>query len=202
MISIIMEFPDLAEKLTKAQGEITREIVVAIQTNRGLLFDNEGNYNGHDAWDALSLRSGQILAQRGVLKKSIAPMNGTGQPGPGGYVNMDGAGTVRVGTNVAYAAMMNFGTTNMPGGVLRPTHAKALRIPLPKGKAASDKADDIKVGQRRAKIKKGKKLGRKDEYYIFAKWVKIPARRFDTITSQDQAEFVEAITTAIAEALR
>lgn len=202
MISIILEFPDLAAKLTKAREAIQREMIVAVQTNRGMLFDNEGAYNGHEPWDTLSLRTGQILAQRGILKKSLAPMSANGQAGPGGYVNMDGQGVIRLGTNVAYAAMMNWGTTNMPGGVLRPTHAKALRIPLPKGKAASDKAEDIKVGQRRAKIKKGQKLGRKDEYVIFAKWVKIPARRFDTLTAEDEREFAEATTAAIAEALR
>lgn len=202
MIEVSMSFPKLSQRLTAARDAIAAELIVAIQTNRGMLFDAEGGYNGHAPWDPLVLRTGQILAQRGVLKKSIAPSGSSGKPGPGGYVSMDGRGVVTVGTAVAYAALMNFGTVNMPGGVMRPVRAKVLRIPLPKGESANDAAEDIKVGQRRKKIKAGEKLGRKDEYFIYRKWVKIPARRFDTITEQDAAEFAEAARNAIVEALR
>lgn len=192
-----MKFPKLSQRLLEHQEQITREIVVAIQTNRGMLFDAEGAYNEHKPWAPLVLRTGQVLARRGVLKKSLAPGGGTGQAGPGGYVDMDGQGVVTVGTNVAYAAMMNFGTTKMPGGVLRPVRAKALAIPLPDGKWASDVTKALRKGA----VKRVGPSG-KNERVIFRKWVKIPARRFDTITARDKDEFAEVARNAIVEALR
>ena len=191
MIAISMSFPNLAAKLMNARTAIQTEMVVAMQFNRGMLFDSEGAYNGHTPWDPLILRSGQIMAQRGVLKKSIAPM--TGEAGPGGYVRMDSEGTIAMGTNVAYAALMNYGTKRMPGGVLRPVHAKALRIPIPAGKSATVAAKGI----RRMLVKKGK-----DPNFIFVQWVRIPERRFDTISAQDKRDFIAAAKAAIAEALK
>jgi phage gpG-like protein len=192
-VDVQFTFPDLADRLQRGAQQVRQELAVAMQTNRGLLFDAEGAFNDHDPWAPLVFRSGQILAKRGVLKKSL-------QGSSGGYVQMDDQ-TVTIGTNVAYAAMMNAGTAKMPGGVLRPVHAKALRIPLPKGMGANDAAEDIKVGQRRKKIKAGKKLGRKDDYAIFVKYVKIPARPFDNITDADARDFAAAAEAAIAELL-
>lgn len=176
------KFPDLAARLKAARQQIGEEMIVAIQTNRGMLFDAEGAYNGHVAWDPLVLRSGQILKKRGVLSKSIAPVNSGGAAGPGGIARMSDDGLVTVGTAVAYAAMMNWGTTRMPDGIMRPTHAKALRIPVPNGVV-------------------NKRTGKK-ENFIFRKWVRIPARRFDTITAEDKAEFAAALQAVVAEVMR
>lgn len=203
MIDVVMKFPKLSQRLLEHQEQIKAEIVVAIQTNRGMLFDAEGSYNGHEPWDPLVLRTGQILARRGVLKKSIAPSSSSGKPGPGGYVSMDGKGVITVGTEVAYAAMMNFGTTKMPGGVLRPVRAKALAIPLPEGKWANDAARELRKTEGKKRVNNTGKLATSSvQNVIFRKWVKIPARRFDTITDQDAAEFAEAARNAIVEALR
>lgn len=198
MIEISLKFPDLAGKLTANMDQIQNEIVAAIQFNRGMLFDSEGAYNGHKPWAQLELRTGQALSRRGVLRKSLSPGGAPGKPGPGGYVDMDSQGVVTVGTSVAYAAMMNFGTTNLPGGVLRPVRAKALAIPLPEGKWATDVTKALRKG---ATKRMNERTG-KNEKVIFRKWVKIPARRFDTITSQDTDEFAAAAKAAIVEALK
>lgn len=200
MIAAELKFPNLAARLKAATKQIGDEMIVAIQTNRGMLFDAEGAYNGHAAWDPLVLRSGQVLANRGVLKKSIAPGNGNGQAGPGGIAKMSDDGLVTVGTDLAYARLMNFGTTKMPDGIMRPTHAKALRIPIPGGKAATDTAKELRAA-------KGTRQGTnprtgKSEAFIFRKWVRIPERRFDTITAQDQAEFAAALGAVVAEVMR
>lgn len=198
MILVEMQFPHLAEKLRAARGAIQRELVVSMQTNRGMLFDSEGAYNGHTPWASLTLRAGQILAQRGVLKKSIAPAGPSGSPGPGGYVNMDDGGTITMGTNVAYAGLMNYGTKSMPGGVMRPVHAKVLAIPLPEGRSATPAAKELGKGVRRTPNKRTQK----DQKFIFRKFVRIPERRFDTVTNQDAAEFASAAQAALVEALQ
>lgn len=171
MITARFDFPDLGAKLKLAEGQIRGEIAVAMQTNRGMLFSSEGSYNGHSPWAPLLHRAGQILADRGVLKKSLAPAGSPGSAGPGGYVRTDDGGSVVIGTNVAYAKMMNFGTGGLPDGVLRPKNKKFLRF---------------------------KSFGR----YVFARSVKIPARRFDQINEQDTREIEAAMQAAIIEAFR
>ncbi len=195
-VALTLNFPDLAGKMQAAADKVRQELVVAMQTNRGMLFDSEGAYNGHAPWKGLLLRAGQILANRGVLKKSLAPGNTNGQAGDGGYVRAD-AQVVTIGTDVAYASLMNWGTTRMPGGVMRPTNAKALRIPLPEGKKATETAKEIGKGRKRST---DARTG-KDQKYMFVKSVKIPARRFDDITPQDAREFRDALEAALAEAL-
>lgn len=143
MIDIKFEFPDLRRKVKASKREIELLIAATLQTNRGMMFDKEGSHNGHPRWAPLVLRSGQILSKRGTLRKSIAPTTPTGIAGPGGIVEIM-PDVIAVGTSMAYAAMMNFGTTNLPGGVLRPVRAKALKIPLPQGDNASAAAEKIK----------------------------------------------------------
>jgi phage gpG-like protein len=139
VLDIDFKFPDWADKVRGAEPELNRFLAAQVQTNRGLLFDAEGSRNGHQRWPGLSLRNGQILSQRGKLRKSIAPRNSGGQPGPDGVVSFDGD-MIAVGTRLLYAKMMNYGTVGLPGGILKPKHAKALRIPLPAGQSASPKA--------------------------------------------------------------
>ncbi len=196
MIAINFSMPNLAEKLQASSDKIRQELVVAMQTNRGMLFDAEGSYNGHEPWAPLLLRAGQILSNRGVLKKSFAPMGASGNAGPDGYVKSDETVTT-IGTNVASASLMNWGTTKLPGGVMRPVHAKALRIPIPEGKRATPTAKEIGKGLKR----RHNERTQKDEKFIFVKSVKIPARRFDNLTEQDARDFRDALEAALTEAL-
>lgn len=138
------KFPDLKAKVENAKDEIHLSLAAGMQTNRALLFDAEGNYNGHEGWAPLVFRRGMILSDRGTLRKSLAPRPAKGQAGPDGIVEI-GPDVVTIGTNLKYAAMMNWGTTNLPGGVLRPTKAQALRIPIPKGDNAAQAARDIRA---------------------------------------------------------
>ena len=153
--------------------EETREVLAAtLQTNRGMLFMNEGKGNGHPGWAPLSYRKGQPLLKRGHLSQSMAPANSGVVPGKGPKsILRYSSGVVTIGTALPYAAMMNWGTEGLPGGVLRPKNAKALRF----------------------------KIGRK---VIFCKSVKIPARRFDTFTKEDVTEFEETIANTIEELFR
>lgn len=138
-IDVDFKFPDWAAKLRRHEARLRLFQAALIQTNRGMMFDAEGAHNNHEKWAKLKFRNGQILSRRGNLRKSIAPYNPRGVPGPDGIVRFAGDMIV-VGTKMLYARMMNDGTAGMPGGVLRPKRAKALKIPLPSGVSASNEA--------------------------------------------------------------
>jgi len=227
MISISYKYPDWDRKLKKASQEINLFIAAVMQTNRGMLFDSEGSNNGHDPWKPLAFREGMILSNRGVLRKSIAPMTGTGQPGPSGIVRFNGD-VVTIGTKVAYARMMNDGTTKLPGGVIRAKKAKALKIPVPQGDKANANAKALQVEANNKKIatlqarlnatrsesparaklitqisllREKNRKGIGPVKFIFRKSVRIPARPFDTWTRDDEKELESALTGKIREIL-
>jgi phage gpG-like protein len=192
MIKVQFSIPDLEGKLNRMMPRIMGTIAATAQTNRGMLFDAEGAHNGHPKWASLKMRVGMILSDRGVLRKSIAPNNDGLNPvkGPDGIVEI-GSREVVIGTRLFYAAMMNDGTTKMPGGVLRPVRAEALKIPLPSGKSATE---DAKQLRKRAS-------GKGKEKFIFRKSVKIPARPFDQWNTNDQAEMTETLARQVAAIL-
>lgn len=142
LVGLTWTFPKLGEKLRRAREEINVFIAAQMQFNRGMLFDKEGGYNGHKKWKPLILRAGMPLSARGTLRKSIAPMSANGRPGPSGIVRFT-AESITIGTTLLYARMMNDGTAKMPGGVLRPVRAKALKIPVPQGVKAGPGAKAI-----------------------------------------------------------
>lgn len=164
LVEMALEFPDLAGKLKARKDEIELFIAAQMQFNRGMLFDSEGSYNGRPGWAPLKMRQGQILKKRGTLSKSMGPN------GSQGYVKRSG-GEITIGTNVFYAALMNFGTTKLPGGKLRPKEAKALKIPTGDGE------------------------------FIFRKAVEIPERRFDDWNEQDEEELNIALMNKLLEIL-
>jgi len=227
MIAISYKYPDWDRKLKKASQEINLFIAAVMQTNRGMLFDSEGSHNGHDPWKPLAFREGMILSNRGVLRKSIAPLTGTGQPGPSGIVRFNGD-VVTIGTKVAYARIMNDGTTKLPGGVIRAKKAKALKIPVPQGDKANANAKAIQVEANNKKIaalqarlnatrsespgraklisqisrlREQNRKGTGPVKFIFRKSVRIPARPFDTWTRDDEKELESALTGKIREIL-
>lgn len=191
MVKIEFQFPNLKEKLLSHRRDIELVIAASMQTNRGELFDKEGAHNGHPGWAPLAFRSVMILSKRGTLRKSIGPQNAMGQPGPGGIVEIQ-ENMVTIGTKLAYARLMNDGTTKLPGGVLRPVNAKALKIPIPEGKAANETAKGI----RKANRAKGKDPG-----FIFRKSVRIPARPFDQLNAKDAEEIEATVSAKIMEIL-
>lgn len=128
MVNIELKFPDIAQALRSKKREIDLFLLAQMQTNRGLLFDSEGTYNGRPGWKPLKTREGQILKKSGTLSQSIGPQDGSGNPGPNGGISRVEGDKLTIGTNLFYARMMNDGTTKMPGGVLRPKRAKALKF--------------------------------------------------------------------------
>lgn len=136
-VKMDFHFPKLAEKFKRHEDEIKLLMIATVQANRGMLFDAEGAYNSHPKWAPLKFRQGQILKDRGNLSRSIAPGNPTGRAGIDGIAQFRGD-MIEIGSTLAYARLMNDGTTKMPDGKLTAKNAKALRIPLPPGKKASD----------------------------------------------------------------
>ncbi len=152
MLEIEFTFPDWEGRLERKRGELMRFQAAIIQENRGQLFDSEGSFNGHEGWAPLGMRSGQILSDRGRLRKSLMGQ-GNGRAGPGGAVDFAGD-VISIGTTLGYAKMMNYGTTKLPGGVLRPKRAKALKIPIPSGQNANTNARNLRASKARTRLAK------------------------------------------------
>lgn len=114
--SVKFEFPDLEGIFREALPEIERTIAASIQTQVGMRFDAEGAYNGHEKWEPLKLREGQILSLRGDLRKSISPPT-RGVAGPNGFVTFQGDVTnllTEVGSKLIYAGVHNNGAHIVP----------------------------------------------------------------------------------------
>lgn len=134
LVEIRIKMPRVFTKKISVWNAIKEPLAAALQTNRGMLFMSSGRYNNHDGWAPLKFREGQPLLDSGKLSQSIAPLNDGKKPSQGadGILRF-GAGVVTIGSVLPYAAMMNFGTTGLPGGVLRPKNKKALAFPIPNG---------------------------------------------------------------------
>lgn len=199
-LSIKFDFPDWKGELERAEQEINLFIAAQIQFNRGMLFESSGTYNGRQGWAPLKFRRGKPLLDRGTLRRSLAPMNGNGAPGPNGVVRFESSAIV-IGTTLIYARLMNDGTTKMPGGRMVVRNAKALKIPLPSGKNATPAAKDARRSAKTisTEVAAGE---RRNEKVLFRQSVKIPARPFDDWNEEDQRELNDALVNKIAEVLR
>jgi phage gpG-like protein len=129
LLHVQFKMPNWAEKFRSELGNIHGKALATIQTNRGMLFKQEGAYNGHAKWKPLKNRKGQILADTGTLKNSIAPKGGDKKrpsAGPNGILKFIGD-VMTIGTNVKYANIHNF------GGVIKPKTKDLLRWKDDKG---------------------------------------------------------------------
>ena len=172
LVDIKFNFPRMTQKFKQYTGRIGNLIAATLQTQRGMIFDSEGRYNGRRGWAPLSVRNGQILSDKGTLRKSIGPTNDGKTPkhNEGSIVRFSG-NTITIGTNLMYARLMNDGTSKLPGGVLRPKNKSVLRFP------------DTKGG------------------WIFSKYVRIPPRAYDDFTSKDRTELSKTVANFVAEVL-
>lgn len=174
MIKLEFKIPNLAKRFKAMQPDIVMVLAASMQANRAMMFDKDGGDNGKPRWKPINsaFRSGRPLQNTGTLRKSLAPQNDGLKPGHGkdGVVRISGK-EVTIGTQLLYAHMMNDGTVNMPGGVLKVKRAQALKIPVASGAL------------------------------MFRKSVKIPARPMDTITDQDMAEWTKAMENFISSEL-
>ena len=181
-VEFTFKVPNLAKIVRAHKDEIMLFLAANIQTNRAMLFTHSGEYNGHKKWDPLKFRDGQPLMKSGALKNSMGPSNSGNQPSiREGTLFMYTGNKITIGSNLAYARTMNDGTTKMPGGVIRPKSAQALKIP---------------TGGKVIAGKDGKKRN-----FIFRKSVRIPARRFDDWTPEDAEELNIALRNKIAKVL-
>ncbi len=129
ILEVKFKFPKLDQRIKKNHKRIEQFLAAAMQTNRALLFDAEGEYSGHQKWAPLKLRTGKILSKRGNLRRSIGPSNDGVRPvqSDNGIIEYRN-GLVKIGTKLAYAAIQN------NGGIIKAKTAKALKIPLDNGK--------------------------------------------------------------------
>lgn len=150
LVEINFKFPDMLAKYKRNWKRILIGMAADIQFNRGMLFDNEGAYNGHKKWQDLKsgenlkiakngLKSRMILSRSGALRQSISPSTPDGQPGENGYVKIEGdlkTAVVKVGTMLGYARIHNEGgVVQHPGtdnGFGRGIRIKPHSITIPK----------------------------------------------------------------------
>ena len=131
LCNISIKFPKVMTNPPDVWEETKEALAASLQTNRGMLFMNSGKANGHPGWAPLKYRVGQPLLKRGHLSLSMAPRNDGVVPGKGPQsILRYSSGIVTIGSALPYAAMMNWGTEGLPGGVLRPKNAKALRFKI------------------------------------------------------------------------
>lgn len=129
MVEIRFKMPDLLGRLKRGEKRIVLGMLAAMQENRAQVFDSEGSFNGAPKWKPLKCRDGMILSDTGALRRSIAPSSPTGLPGPGGAAFATGDLKKKefyLASKLPYAAMMNWGTTGLSGGVLRAKPGKSL----------------------------------------------------------------------------
>lgn len=211
MISLKMTFPKLDEIFKNHEKQIMEVLAATMQTNRAMMFDKDGADNGKKKWKNPKFRKGRPLQASGDLRKSMAPMNNGKKPAytPNGILKLSG-NSVRIGTNLIYARLMNDGTVHMAGGVLVPVNAKALKIPVPpdmvkKMLKTQQSKENMKANSRKlskAELKKKAGIHKDgDEHFMFRKSVKIPARPMDQITKADEKEWAETLANFIAEVL-
>lgn len=198
MIAFSFKVPKLSEKVRRYKSEINLYIAAQMQANRGQLFARGGAFNGHQAWLKPMLRAGQPLKDSGALSQSLGPRMGKAARNPvraqGSVVKIYG-NVVSIGTTLHYAEMMNWGTTKLPGGVLKPKNKPLLWIPIPSGKGASDTAKGMH------KNGGGNIVKYMGKTFLLAKQVRIPARRFDNWTPQDRKDLNVALARKLAEVL-
>lgn len=128
-LEIKFKFPKWKQVIENNRNRINLFIAAQMQTNRAMLFDAEGAYNGHTKWLPLKFRKGQILSKTGKLRKSIGPLGDGKTPkrNAGSIVKFNND-EVTIGTNLAYAKVQN------EGAKIVPINAQALKIPIGNGK--------------------------------------------------------------------
>jgi phage gpG-like protein len=221
MIKVTIEGKKLTDILKENKTKLYKFMIANMHENRAELFDKSGERPGHQKWAPLwpmgRRASGKPLLDRGTLRKSLGPGH------QGGYEKISGS-TLEIGTNLKYAGLMNWGTTEMPDGKLYPVKAKALMIPVGKDfespvkltkKTAEKRILKLKEEMRTAKKKKQRRLSKtikklemqiqnrtyRTGKFIFRKWVRIPARRFDLWTDEDNQELMEAVKIELSRIL-
>ena len=131
---------DIYKRVYEHKADLMNLIAATLQTQRAMIFDKEGAYNGREKWKpsqrALK-KGGMTLSKSGALRRSIAPRNNGIVPGKdrGTIIMIEGT-KVSIGTTLAYAAIHNYGgTIKHPGtrnGFGRGIRIRPHNIVIPK----------------------------------------------------------------------
>lgn len=121
---------NLGSFIDRHGDRISMAMAAVVQTNRGLLFDRSGAYNGHEGWKKPAFRDGKPLLDTGALRNSIGPKGANGSLVPvnpaRGYIRYSGyeVRNVEVGTEIKYAKI------HTTGGKITAKNGEALKIPV------------------------------------------------------------------------
>lgn len=171
-VSVDIRMPDFDRKQMWMLRVVPMLIAASVQTQRGLIFQHEGQWNGRSKWAPLKFRDGQILKDTGTLSKSIAPKHSPDKPGrENGTILEAHNDIVSVGTDIAYAII------HEEGRVYHGTPEMPLAFPAPIYKVSS------KTGKKR----------KSGEYWIFCQKIVIPARPFGDVTQMDADEIAQTL---------
>jgi phage gpG-like protein len=165
----------LFERIKGNEKKALMDFIAAnLQTNRAMIFDHEGAYNGRTKWKGLVFRKGMILSKSGDLRRSIAPRNN-------GVVPVKSANTILEfsGSKISIGSKLKYANLQDKGGKVEAKNAKALKIPVGMTKVPGR----VRIG---------------GKWYIFRKRVNIPSRPFTDWTPQDDTEIKRAITNFLA----
>lgn len=204
LINIKFTMPDWESKIRSNLHGLLRFVAAQLQTQRALIFEHEGAYNGRGPWTPLKFRQGMILSKAGGrgLRGSIAPRNNGIEPASGPKTILEiGGETVTIGSSLIYANIMD------KGGIIKPVRAKALKIPVPNDVVremvhTEEKHAYVtgqKVPTRKKALKKAGILKIDGKFYIFRKKVIIPARPYLDFTPEDAQEIEVALSNRVAE---
>ena len=179
-VSVNIQLPDFDKKQMWMLRAVPLLIAASLQTQRGLIFQNEGQWNGREKWAPLKFRDGKILRDKGDLSKSIAPRHDDNKPGRSAGTILEAKGDiVSVGTDIAYAII------HEEGKVYHGTPEMPLAFPAPLYKISSKTGKQRKSGQ----------------YWIFCQKITIPARPFGNVTQMDADEIAQTLANRFQAAI-
>lgn len=119
-MGVHIELPKLPEKYKDFHQAMMLELASVMQTNRGMIFNTSGTYNGRPGWAALKVRIGGMpLKDTGTLSRSIGPFANGKPVSNAGTILETRPDLVTVGTNLHYARLMNDGTMKMSDGAMK-----------------------------------------------------------------------------------
>lgn len=174
---IEMKSPPWKEMADKLKAALPGVLAANLQTQRAMVFDTEGRYNGRPGWAPLKHRKGQILKDTGTLSKSMGPKPSGNKPGHAvGSILRMSDNVVTIGTDIAYAAIHNNGALIAPHEVMTWRSKKTGKFQ-----------------------KFSKKRGKLEIHNVRGYW--IPARTFNDFTPQDAHEITTALEGYITSVL-
>ena len=178
MIEIKVDTDHLEQSLTKLSQRLVHRRPL-MQRLAGVMHnavDENFEAEGRPKWLGIKHRQGRVLRDSGALQNSISERSDDD--------------TAMVGTNLAYAAIHQF------GGVIRPRHARYLAIPLNEKARIAGSPRNLDVELVFVETDNGKFLldpVSETFMYVLVSQVTIPARAYLGISADDRDDMLDAI---------